>query len=129
MVIGGLCAGEIGLILHFAGYGRAWLALSMTVAADLPIVPQGQDSHLLPAPKSKSLALLANAYDTPERLHRQIFLFSHWPQREHSAGRLQVPTRWTVQEIGANLSALSHANPATANIKPVVEKLPSPTRP
>lgn len=109
MVIGGLSAGEIGLILNFAGYGRAWLALSMavSVAADLPVAPCGLDSRLLSPPRRTGRVLLANAYDTPERLHRQIFLLAHWLQREHSAGRLQVPAGWNVRGIGANLSTVS----------------------
>ncbi len=129
MVVGGLSAGEIGLILNFAGYGRVWLALSMAVAvaADLPVAPHGLDGRLLSAPKSKGRVLLANAYDTPERLHRQIFLFANWLQREHSAGRLQVPAGWNVREIGANLSTVSlQLPPPLVVLGPKNEWVPGP---
>lgn len=104
IVVGGLLAGEIGVLLNFASYGRAWLSMSMAaaVAGCLPIAP-GKAKSAIAAPKSSGRVLLARAYDTVEHTHRSIFLFSHWLRQQQASGALALPKNFDPKNIGQNL--------------------------
>ncbi|OYV74766.1 MAG: hypothetical protein B7Z66_15370 [Chromatiales bacterium 21-64-14] len=108
LVIGGLAAGEIGLFLNFAAYGRSWLALSIAaaVAGGLPVAA-GPTHAAIPAPKQIGSVLLASAYETPQRVHRSIFLFAHWLRQQYASAKLPAPAGWDPRNLASHLRVVA----------------------